>query len=82
MEESPAAKVIHLCVFLAIVGAILLIGWNEPLRYRFMSQQEIDAIERPTPPPATPPPVRRSWLPDRVKTNPLDNRPYYPPGTP
>lgn len=69
--ETPGAKVIHLCVFLAIVGAILLVGWNQPLCYRFMSQQEIDAIERPTPPPKN-----RSWLPNR-KTNPLDNSPYH-----
>lgn len=82
MDETAAGRVIHLCVFLAIVGAILVVGWNEPLRYRFMSEQEIDAVEHPAPPPATPVPERRSWLPDRVKNNPLDNRPYHPAGAP
>ena len=86
-EESLTAKIAHLLVFLAIVGAILFVGWNQPLRYRFLSQRDIDLIEHPvTPPPVgrrpaevTPNPTRPSWIWDRAKENPLDNRPYVPP---
>ena len=34
-------------VFLAIVAAITFTGWHEPLRYRFMSRQEIALEEHP-----------------------------------
>jgi hypothetical protein len=89
-EESVAAKVAHLLGFLAIVGIILFIGWNQPLRYRFLSQRDIDLIEHPPAPPtprpvvrtnqpATPNPERPSWIWDRAKENPLDGRPYVPP---
>ena len=74
MEETAAAKVTHLCVFLAVVGAILIVGWDAPLRYCFMSRQEIDAIERPAPPP--PAPGTPEWLLDRAKKNPLSRPPY------
>ena len=90
-EETLAAKISHLLVFLAIVGLMLFVGWNQPLRYRFLSQRDIDLIEHPpTPPPvvrkplppgATPIPVRPSWIWDRAKENPLDNRPYVPPNS-
>jgi hypothetical protein len=43
-------------LYFAAVAVVLFIGWNEPIRYRFKSPAEIDAIEHPTPPP-TPPPV-------------------------
>ncbi len=34
-------------VYLAAVAGVLYLGWNEPLRYRFMSRAEIDEIEHP-----------------------------------
>ena len=44
-------------IYLAILGVVLFVGWKEPLRYRFMSRAQIDAIEHPAtpaPPPSTP----------------------------
>ena len=67
MEESFVVKVIHAVVFIAICIAILFIGWNEPLRYRFMSSQEIAAIENP-PSPGLPPP----WIEGRYRGSRLD----------
>ena len=52
--------------YLAILGVILFVGWKEPLRYRFMSRAQIDAIEHPAtpaPPPPTPRPSRLAPTP-------------------
>ena len=72
------------------IYTILYLGWNEPLRYRFLSREEIVRIERaradalappktptpsPTPRPTAPPPV----TPKPIKTGhtALDrDRPY------
>jgi hypothetical protein len=62
MEESLLAKVIHALLFLAVCTAITAVGWNEPLRYRFMGAQEIadtEAAQSPPPPPPRPGP--REW---------------------
>lgn len=63
MDESLTTKFLHLLVFLAICAGIILLGWNEPLRYRFMSPQEIAELENPpaTPAPTPPPP----WIDTR-----------------
>ena len=43
-------------IYLAVLGVVLFVGWKEPLRYRFMSRAQIDAIEHPaTPLPAATP---------------------------
>lgn len=68
-------------VYLLIVATILLTGWKEPLRYRFMSKAEIYALEHPASPPlktkvveveklvevasATPTPTPWMWDPNR-----------------
>lgn len=62
MEETLLGKLLHALVFLLICAAIIAIGWNEPLRYRFMSPQQIadaefEAHPPPPPPPSTPGPV-------------------------
>ena len=70
-------------IYLAIVSVILFVGWKQPLRYRFMTKRQIDAIEHPatpTPPPATPRPViggpapTPNWLWDPNRKNPLERR--------
>ena len=62
MEETLFEKLIHAMVFLALCGAIVGIGWREPLRYRFMSAEqiaeEIDALQPPPPTPAPSPTPR------------------------
>jgi hypothetical protein len=63
MEETFTAKLIHALVFLAICAGIILLGWNEPLRYRFMSAEEISALEQPPPPPT--PPATPPWIDTR-----------------
>ncbi len=75
-----AAKIGGWLLYLAVVAGVIFIGWNEPLRYRFLSRATIDAIENP-PPPATPPPDPAkatpppgAWMKDPARTNPLDTR--------
>ncbi len=65
--------------FFAVCGAILFIGWNEPLKYRFMSEADIHAIEHPatpepavTPQPATP---AGAWMHERRPGSRLDSGP-------
>lgn len=57
-----------------ITVCVLAIGWSEPLRYRFMSRQEIYAEEHPMPEIASETPVPWMWDPNR--RTPLD-RPSY-----
>jgi hypothetical protein len=47
MDETFWEKTLHALVFLGICGAIIFIGWNEPLRYRFMSPEAIAEEESP-----------------------------------
>ena len=68
-------------IYGAILAVILFVGWKQPLRYRFMSKAEIDAIEHPatpTPPPATPRPLRAVPTPPSLVNpnyvNPLNRR--------
>jgi len=44
-------------LYIVLVTAVLVIGWNQPLRYRFMSKDEIAAIHAPTPAPQ-----RGEWM--------------------
>jgi hypothetical protein len=71
MEETFSEKAFHALVFLGICGAIIFVGWNEPLRYRFMSSEAI--VEQETPPE----PPRTQWLPvARPTGTALDRAPY------
>lgn len=45
--------------YFAIVAGILFVGWNEPIRYRFMSQKEISLEESPI---VVPTPIVRERL--------------------
>jgi hypothetical protein len=63
-------------VVILITGGIVVVGWKEPLRYRFMSRQEIDAELHPkiaTPVPATPKP---NWMWDPSRKTKLDETSY------
>ena len=62
-----------LVVYVLMVGAILMIGWDQPLRYRFMSREEIAAINAPP----APTPKPGTWMWDSTKRgNQLERRPY------
>jgi hypothetical protein len=45
-ETNLTAEILHAGVFLIVGAVVLLSGWNEPLRYLFMSQEEIVKEER------------------------------------
>lgn len=68
MEESLLEKIVHLIVFLAICGAVLFLGWNEPLSYRFMTPQQIATVESRV---ATPQPTP-NWIHTEKRRSPLD----------
>ncbi len=73
-------------VYVAVIGAMLAIGWKQPLRYRFMSTADIDRIEHPsTPAPTTPTPAERRaaatpvpipWMFDPNRKTTLDRENY------
>lgn len=69
-------------IYLAIIGVVLLIGWKQPIRYRFLSKAQIEAIEHPpTPEPAgspTPRPreVVPNWMWDPNRKTSLDRSSY------
>jgi hypothetical protein len=58
-------------LFAATVAVILVFGWKQPLRYRFMSHQQIYAEQNP----ATPIPATPAWMAERERTL-LDRAPY------
>ena len=82
MEDDPLDSPNRFwTIYLAILAVILFVGWKQPLRYRFMSRAQIDAIEHPTTPvPATPTPrpaigaplPTPAWLWDPKRKNPLE----------
>ena len=76
MKETWQEIVINAAVFLALCVVVVCVGWNEPLRYRFMSEQEIAEVERPPATPApTPRPSAMEWRSQQSGTS-LDRAPY------
>lgn len=76
-------------IYLLIVGFVLFVGWKQPLRYRFLSKQQIWSIEHPGkptpyPPGVTPAPTPKPpppsptphWMWDPNRRNPLDRSGY------
>ena len=68
---------ILIVAYLGFMGGILYLGWNEPLRYRFMSREEIANLQpRPTPaavtPTPPPPPRGQTLLPSNTGHTALD----------
>ncbi len=63
-----------------VAAAILAIGWNQPLRYRLMSQAEIYELEHPAPPENLATPTPKPWMWDSSRKTPLDQGNYNPNG--
>ena len=59
-------------LFIACVATILVAGWKQPLRYRFMSPAEIYAVENPRVVGPTP----STWMQDPTRRTLLDGGPY------
>ena len=64
-----------LLVYLVAFGAVLFLGWDEPLRYRFMSTKEIAADKQENEPAESSSAIRtmRNWQPMGTS---LDRAPY------
>ena len=62
--------------YFAVVAGLIYIGWNQPLRYRFLSQAEIIQIEHPAaasrPPNRTPQPQVGDWIAKPKRDTKLD----------
>ncbi|HET6407767.1 MAG TPA: hypothetical protein VFG14_07790 [Chthoniobacteraceae bacterium] len=58
--------------YVILVAAVLAIGWHKPLRYRFMSKEEIAKLEAPVVVKADPTP----WIWDSKRATSLDRGPY------
>jgi hypothetical protein len=58
-----------------LVTLILMIGWNQPLSYRFMAEGEIKVAEEGAATP-TPTPAPGSWMWDRERATKLDRGDY------
>jgi hypothetical protein len=64
-------------LYFAAVAGVLYLGWNEPLRYRFMSRAEIDETEHPVFVEPTPIPKKAGhWMWDGNPRTSLDIQPY------
>ncbi len=50
MQESITASLFRLLILLLLLGAIVLAGWDDPLRNRFRSKTELEAFTEPEPP--------------------------------
>lgn len=46
-ENSLTETILRTTGLLLILSVVVLLGWNEPLKYRFMSREEIYALENP-----------------------------------
>lgn len=57
----------------ALLGfGIVVLGWNEPLKYRFMSREDIAALEAPPEEDK----ADGTWMHDRSRKTSLDQGPY------
>lgn len=68
-------------LYVVTLAGVVFLGWREPLKYRFLSREEIDKIEHPPPPPTPPPtppttppptPVPGAWMKDPKRKTLLD----------
>lgn len=57
--------------YVVLVTAILAIGWNQPLRYRFMSREEIAMMDS-----VTPAPKQGAWMWETKRSSKLDRGAY------
>lgn len=72
MDRRVALEtIIGTVAVLTLAAGIIALGWNEPLRYRFLSAQEIEEIEHPIPiVESTPTPG--AWMNDPSRKTMLD----------
>jgi hypothetical protein len=63
----------NLAVWLLVAACIVAFGWEEPLRYRFMSRASVAEEEKAFLPPATPTPDYRSWATPKIGGSRLGN---------
>lgn len=59
------ANLANLAVWLLVAACIVVFGWDEPIRYHFMSAASVAAEEKALMPPPTPAPDYRSWPPPK-----------------
>ena len=69
------ASLARLAIWLLLAISIVVVGWNEPLIYLFMSRQQIAEAELPYQPKPKPRPDFHAW---KVQPSILDATP--PPG--
>lgn len=75
METSITEQIFRTLALLGVLAIVILLGWNEPLKYRFMSRAEIYALENPVRPvPA--PQANGSWMTNPGRRTQLDRGPY------
>ena len=83
------AKIAGWLAYFTVVSALIFVGWHQPLRFRFLSQAAIYAIEHPATPPPAVTPKPGAWMSETTRTTKLDGGPrdnqrsmYRPQGTP
>jgi hypothetical protein len=42
------SQIFQALVYFSVCAVLILVGWEQPLRYRFLSPEQIAEIERPT----------------------------------
>lgn len=70
METSITEHIFRTLVLLGILALVILLGWNEPLKYRFMSRAEIYALENPAQT------KDNSWMWDQNRKSKLERGAY------
>ncbi|MHA3774543.1 hypothetical protein ACXR0O_23715 [Verrucomicrobiota bacterium sgz303538] len=72
-EISPIYSIFRALAVLSILALIVITGWNEPLKYRFMSHAEIYALENPAPATTT---TDNSWMWEKGRSGTLNRGAY------
>jgi hypothetical protein len=68
-------QILQTILYLFVCAAVILVGWEQPLRYRFISSEQIAEIEAPpnSQSVVSHPPQPKSWRPMGTA---LDRAPY------
>lgn len=67
------ANLVGWLIYTGALAGLLFLGWNEPLRYRFISRAEIYTLEHPaTPAPAPSTPSPGAWMKAPTRKTKLD----------
>ncbi len=73
METSIAEHIFRTIALLGFLALVVILGWNEPIKYRFMSRAEIYALENPQ---VAAPGSDKSWMWDKTRKGKLDQGAY------